>query len=161
MYCRNCGTEHPDNAQFCPNCGVSAAGGGGGAMAGARVEYAGFWRRLAAILIDIVVLIIPVVLLRKIGGSGAGSLLVFVLEWLYFSYQESSTAQATIGKRVLGIKVTDLEGNRISFGRATGRYFAKIISALIILIGFIMAAFTSKKQGLHDMIAGTLVVKNS
>ena len=59
----------------------------------------------------------------------------------------------------LGMKVTDLAGNRISFLRATGRYFAKIISALILFIGFIMVAFTEKKQGLHDMIAGTLVVR--
>jgi uncharacterized RDD family membrane protein YckC len=74
---------------------------------------------------------------------------------------ESSARQATLGKMALGIVVTDLDGNRIGFGRATGRYFAKILSALILLIGFIMAAFTQKKQGLHDIIAGTLVVKKA
>ena len=72
---------------------------------------------------------------------------------------ESSSNQATVGKMALGIQVTDLEGNRISFGKALGRNLAKIISALIFYIGFIMAAFTAKKQALHDMIAGTLVVK--
>ena len=77
--------------------------------------------------------------------------------WLYFALMESSTRQATLGKMALDMKVTDDEGNRISFGRATGRYFAKILSALILLIGFIMVAFTDRKRGLHDMIAGTLV----
>ncbi|MER3416968.1 MAG: hypothetical protein C4297_12250 [Gemmataceae bacterium] len=71
---------------------------------------------------------------------------------------ESSRTQATLGKMALGITVTDLEGNRIGFGKATGRFFGKIISALIFYIGFVMAAFTEKKQGLHDMMAGCLVV---
>jgi uncharacterized RDD family membrane protein YckC len=155
MYCRNCGAEHPDTAEFCPTCGVATAGGGIGGSA-ASVAYAGFWRRVGAFLVDVLVLLIPVAILTRIGS--AGSLLVFLAEWVYFAYQESSEAQATIGKRALGIKVTDEAGNRISFGRATGRYFAKIISTLILLIGFIMVAFTRKKQGLHDMIAGTLVV---
>jgi uncharacterized RDD family membrane protein YckC len=155
MYCRNCGAEHPDTAEFCPTCGVATAGGGIGSSA-ASVVYAGFWRRLGAWFVDFLILVIPAILLSRIGT--AGSLLVFFGEWVYFAYQESSEAQATIGKRALGIIVTDEAGNRISFGRATGRYFAKIISGLIILIGFIMIAFTRKKQGLHDMIAGTLVV---
>ncbi len=71
---------------------------------------------------------------------------------------ESSPTQATLGKMALGIKVTDLAGKRVGFGKATGRYFGKIISALILLIGFIMVAFTEKKQGLHDKMAGCLVV---
>jgi uncharacterized RDD family membrane protein YckC len=155
MYCRNCGAEHPDTAEFCPTCGVATAGGGIGSSA-ASVVYAGFWRRFGAWFVDVLILVIPAILISRIGS--AGSLLVFLGEWVYFAYQESSEAQATIGKRALGIIVTDEAGNRISFGRATGRYFAKIISALIILIGFIMIAFTRKKQGLHDMVAGTLVV---
>jgi uncharacterized RDD family membrane protein YckC len=155
MYCRNCGAEHSDTAEFCPTCGVATAGGGIGSSA-ASVVYAGFWRRFGAFAIDVLILLIPYLILRRLGV--AGNLVLFFGEWVYFAYQESSEAQATIGKRALGIIVTDEAGNRISFGRATGRYFAKIISALIILIGFIMIAFTRKKQGLHDMIAGTLVV---
>jgi uncharacterized RDD family membrane protein YckC len=81
------------------------------------------------------------------------------LNRLYYALLESSTWQGTLGKRALGLEVTDLEGRRISFGRATGRFFAKIISALILWIGFIMAGFTEKKQALHDMIAGTLVIR--
>ena len=64
-----------------------------------------------------------------------------------------------MGKKALGIIVTDISGQRISFGRATGRYFAKQLSTIILLIGYIMAAFTEKKQALHDMMAGTLVIK--
>jgi uncharacterized RDD family membrane protein YckC len=71
---------------------------------------------------------------------------------------ESSERQATFGKIALGIKVTDLNGDRISFAKASGRHFAKIISAIILLIGYIMAAFDSKKQALHDKMAGTLVL---
>ncbi|MGB6469852.1 MAG: RDD family protein, partial [Candidatus Acidiferrales bacterium] len=67
--------------------------------------------------------------------------------------------QGTLGKRALGLLVTDLEGRRVSFGRASGRYFGKIVSALILMIGFIMAGFTEKKQALHDMLAGCLVLR--
>lgn len=73
--------------------------------------------------------------------------------------QESSPKQATLGKQALGIYVTDLDGNQITFLKATLRYFAKILSTLILFIGYIMVAFTEKRQGLHDMIAGTLVLK--
>ena len=73
----------------------------------------------------------------------------------------SSEKQATVGKMVLGMVVTDVNGGRISFGRATGRHFAKWLSALILGIGFLMAAFTERKQALHDMIADTLVVSRS
>ena len=79
--------------------------------------------------------------------------------WVYYAIMESSKYQSTLGKAVLGIKVTDLKGNRISFGRASGRFFAKIISSLTLGVGYIMIAFTEKKQGLHDMIAECLVVK--
>ncbi|NEP78482.1 MAG: protein kinase [Okeania sp. SIO3B3] len=82
-----------------------------------------------------------------------------ILKWFYFTRLESLPIKATIGKKIIGIVVTDLNGNPISFGRANGRYFAKTISSIILLIGFIMAAFTKKKQALHDKIAGTLVVK--
>jgi uncharacterized RDD family membrane protein YckC len=73
---------------------------------------------------------------------------------------ESSERQATFGKSVMSLRVTNYEGQRISFGHATGRFFAKIVSGMVPLaIGYIMAAFTEKKQALHDLIAGTLVLK--
>ena len=99
---------------------------------------------------------------------GALLSLVFVLagvailgQWLYFAYLESGEKQGTWGKQMLGIYVTDLTGNRISFGRASGRFFAKIISGLIPLgIGYIMAGITERKQALHDMIASCLVLRH-
>jgi hypothetical protein len=78
--------------------------------------------------------------------------------WLYYSLMESSTWQATLGKKALGIVVVDSNGNRLTWGRATGRHFGKIISAIPMSIGFLLAAFTLRKQALHDMMAGTFVV---
>jgi uncharacterized RDD family membrane protein YckC len=138
-------------------------------------QYAGFWKRFAAYLIDVVLLAIVVFPLVIIGmgpdafdpsaavtpamGRMFGvQIVAVVIEWLYFAGMESSAGQATLGKRALGIKVTDMSGNRITFGKATGRFFGKILSSLILLIGFLMAAFTQKKQALHDLLAGTLVV---
>ena len=86
------------------------------------------------------------------------NLLFFIISILYFGLLTSSKIQGTIGKRLLGIKVIDGEGNRISFSRAIARYFAMMVSCFM-LIGFIMAAFTEKKQALHDYIANTFVVK--
>lgn len=137
-------------------------------------KYAGFWRRFAAVIIDGIILlvffsIINVVLIspfsRRISpnaATGAVSLLYFIYlisSWLYYTLLESSSKQATVGKMALGIIVTDLYGNRISFGRANGRYWSKILSVLILYIGFIMAGFTEKKQALHDIIASCLVVR--
>ena len=85
-------------------------------------------------------------------------LITFTVNWLYHAIMESSTKQATLGKMAISLKVTDMEGNRITFARATGRFFAKILSGLIFNIGYIIAGFTEKKQALHDMIAGTLVM---
>lgn len=149
------------------------------------VAYAGFWLRVVAFIIDAIVLgcvgwivTLPFVASMDMRGIFMGHpptspeeliplmgmffkviLIRIILQWLYFALMESSAWQATLGKKALGLEVTDLQGNRIGFGRATGRYFAKFISALILWIGFIMAGFTEKKQALHDMIAGTLVIR--
>lgn len=87
-------------------------------------------------------------------------LAVAVAGWLYFALMESSARGATLGKIALGLRVVDLNGNRIGFGRATGRYFGKLISGALFFIGYIMAAFTQQKQALHDIIAGCLVIRN-
>jgi uncharacterized RDD family membrane protein YckC len=150
------------------------------ALPALTLRYAGFWMRFVAFVIDAVlvgIVVWPVSLIMRavIGFSGSaiamptmgihlvGGLvsLAFssLVNWLYEALLESSSKQATVGKMVLALKVTDLGGRRISFARATGRHFAKIISGMILLIGYIMAGFTAKKQGLHDMIAGTLVVR--
>jgi len=136
------------------------------------MSYAGFWKRFAAAIIDGIIttvggfaigFVFGIVMVA--GGTddpavlkGMGNILGLILVWIYFAVMESSPTQGTLGKMALGIKVTGLEGSKIGFGKATGRHFGKIISALILLIGFIMVAFTQKKQGLHDMMAGCLVV---
>jgi uncharacterized RDD family membrane protein YckC len=89
-----------------------------------------------------------------------GWLIFMIMQWLYFAGMESSARQATFGKSVMSLRVTNNDGQRISFGHATGRFFAKIVSGMVPLaIGYIMAGFTEKKQALHDLIAGTLVLK--
>jgi len=154
-----------------------------------EVRYAGFWLRFVAYLIDDLVLgfvgflvslpFIGGIIFSAIGigehadldektalgiagiiGSVVGLVLVIaVMGWLYFALMESSKTQATLGKMALSLKVTDMEGNSISFGRATGRYFGKIISGMILYIGYILAGLTEKKQALHDMMAGCLVIR--
>ena len=126
--------------------------------------YAGFWRRGAAYLLDSLILLVPTLpLVFALGEKqeGLAYLITIIVDCAYYAGFHSSSAQATLGKRVFGIKVTDLQGGRISLPRAVGRYFATLLSALILLIGFIMAAFTGKRRALHDMIAGTLVVNKN
>jgi uncharacterized RDD family membrane protein YckC len=128
-------------------------------------EYAGFWLRVAAYLIDSIIIGIPMyIIYGTIGGSfiepnAISQVLGGILGIVYFIYLESSEKQATFGKQAVGIIVTDMDGNRITGGQAAGRYFGKIISALILAIGFMMAGFTDKKQALHDIMANTLVVR--
>lgn len=159
-------------------------------------EYAGFWIRFGAYVIDSIIIGIPLSILTivifvvifgatgtfeifatnpyveeltdqqamAILGSYMGALLLsivvnLVIAVAYFAGLHASKWQATIGKKLLGLKVTDLQGNRISFWRALGRYISMGFLSGILFIGFIIAAFTEKKQALHDMIAGTIVVK--
>jgi uncharacterized RDD family membrane protein YckC len=147
----------------------------------AKMQYAGFWLRFAAYFIDCLllwamalILIIPLIItifshndyelaepalaLQIFGYFFAVILFIIIARWLYEAFMESSRFQGTLGKMAVGIIVTDERGGHISFARATGRHFAKILSG-ILFIGYIMAAFTEKKQGLHDMIAETLVLK--
>ena|SRR5208282_2741847 len=141
------------------------------------VGYGGFWIRVLAAIIDAILLRVVVAPIHLIfGGLGLAGMMsgvphlglailgggiTFILllfgSWLYEAFMESSSYQATLGKMICGMKVTDLYGKRISFGRATGRHFAKWLSAMILFIGYIMVGFTERKQGLHDLLAGTLV----
>ena len=155
--------------------------GMGGAIASdeARraVRYAGFWRRLAAYIIDSVVALIVAYTVALVGALLIGlpggeqfeglALTIavvwiiasdLIVPWLYWALMESSRSQATLGKRALGIVVTDVDGRRVTFGRGTVRYWAKVASFLLLLIGFILAGFTSRKQALHDIISSCLVV---
>jgi uncharacterized RDD family membrane protein YckC len=153
-----------------------------------KVTYAGFWWRVLSHLIDNIIIsfagsifILPIfgifgISLFSMKRSGYDfedaeilvpiilmyiSIIIIsiVINWLYYAIMESSKNQGTIGKLVLKIKVTDCEGNRISFSRATGRYFGKILSGMILMIGYIMAGLTEKKQALHDILANCYVMK--
>ncbi len=137
------------------------------------MDYAGFWIRVGAYLIDFVIIMaiayvvslatgVPMFDLEAAAAGPAYTIadaINFVVGIAYFAGFESSSWQATPGKKALGLIVTDSSGARISFLRGVGRYLAKILSGLILLIGFIMVAFTERKQGLHDYIASTLVLK--
>lgn len=200
MFCSKCGANVVEGVAFCGACGQPMAGfsvgqtsaapvGGAVAVAGrVPVVYAGFWLRVVAAIIDMIVLGFAgwIVTMPFMGAMGMRAVLggrspftpmrpedvfalmgVFfwmivirtVLQWLYFALFESSAWQATLGKKALGLEVTDLGAGRIGFARATGRYFGKYISTIILFIGFMMAGFTEKKQALHDMMAGTLVIR--
>ncbi len=144
------------------------------------VTYAGFWMRFVAVIIDGIAMYIIQLIVMLLFFAGAsfdlasiqnmaetgmfGTLMgmygiIIILNVAYYAGLESSRYQATLGKMALGIKVTTMQGQRISFANAVGRYFAKIISVITLMIGYIVAGFTEKKQALHDYIAGTLVVK--
>jgi uncharacterized RDD family membrane protein YckC len=147
-----------------------------------RAVYAGFWLRFVAIIIDGLVLALAGAIVtapfgasfglhsllrgRALGSPGEWigaavffKILLMVLHWLYFAFLESSEWQGTLGKKALGLEVTDMNGNRIDFARASGRYFGKYLSIMTLMIGFIMAGFTEKKQALHDILAGCLVIR--
>jgi uncharacterized RDD family membrane protein YckC len=181
MYCTQCGTQNPDDAKFCHHCGHQLAAD----STALSTQYAGFWRRFVAYVIDRLILGIPsgilvlVFIVPSIVSLVGGlcdperipfAILSFVMSWvwlilvivighlLYFVWFESSRFQATPGKMLLGIVVTDISEKRVSFLRALGRNLGKIISHWILNIGFLMAGVTAKKQALHDMMADCLVV---
>lgn len=154
-------------------------------------RYAGFWLRFAAHIIDqlILQLVVGIISLPMIFGMVAGIIaaskeigdsskaiailsvifgfigLLFMISlvagWLYYAIMESSKLQGTLGKMAVDIKVTDIEGNQISFARATGRYFGKIISNMTLYVGYIMAGLTVRKQALHDIMSDCLVVRKN
>jgi uncharacterized RDD family membrane protein YckC len=100
----------------------------------------------------------PALVMELTRQMGIFYLCVFLLAWLYDALLTSSPMQATPGKMVFGLRVATADGEPIGFGRATGRFFGKIVSGMIFNVGYLMVAFTSRKQGLHDMIANTVVV---
>ena len=163
----------PPAARYRPAAATPAA-------TGQATEYAGFWWRFLAVFIDGIILVIPVNLLAfmfqiviGLGIAGAGgseeavaivgglfSMMISVgLNWFYEALMVSSRYQGTLGKMAVGIVVTDLNGGRISFWRATGRCFGKLLSSVILLVGYLMQPFTDRRQALHDMLAGCLVLR--
>jgi uncharacterized RDD family membrane protein YckC len=176
VYCQKCGASLGPALAAAPVAYAQAVSSAG---------YGGFWIRFVAFIVDGIIVRIAVfpfaaalgvMGLRRhpyvfsghvdysdipvlVGASFATICVFVVINWLYDALLTSSTWQGTVGKKILNLKVTDQAGNRISFPRATGRHFAKYYLSTILLIGFIMAAFTDRKRALHDMIADTLVKK--
>jgi len=132
--------------------------------------YAGFWKRFVAFVIDFLTLgMAQYLVLIALGlqveispddpRAPGRSFVVLIVWWIYYAVLESSPLQASLGKRALDLAVTDLNGNRISFWRATARFWCKVISAIPLLVGFFMIPFTEKCQGLHDVLSGCLVLR--
>ncbi|HEX8925172.1 MAG TPA: RDD family protein [Terriglobales bacterium] len=178
-FCTRCGKPVLAGSPFCTNCGAQQPLPPPVAAYALRVEYAGFWLRFVAYVIDQLILGIAITpfMFGVIGGAAMMrgdpgdiglmmhhvvrlAVISLVIKWLYFALMESSSKQATLGKMVLGLRVTDMNLQRIEFGRASGRFFGKILSGMLLMIGYIMAAFTERKQALHDMLAGTLVIRS-
>ena len=158
-------------------------------VAGTSTAFAGFWLRLVAAILDNVILAIPTAplailifatMLPGLALARGNPALLFVtffprliffvililaLKWLYWALMEASSWQATLGKKALGLYVTDLEGNRVSFGKASGRFWSGRglslvpLGNLYYLVDCICCGFTEKKQAVHDMIAGCLVMR--
>lgn len=185
MQCPKCGQAVAGNSRVCSRCGAQLPLSGGlpspvgAAPAGI---YAGFWKRLAAFILDYAVVLVLAMLaggvIGLIAGAGAGvgaapsasdddpaaglgAVAGLLVWWLYYALMESSEQQATLGKLALGIRVVDMQGNRVSFWRATARNAAKLLSGMILAIGYLIAGFTARKQALHDIIAGCLVVNRA
>jgi uncharacterized RDD family membrane protein YckC len=181
MYCQKCGAPTDDQAAFCDKCGSALQRPQGGTVATPTAQtvlyYAGWEKRIVASFIDgaiFTAIEIVGVILIALGLANGGdasadpdsagvvylvfSVVFFAVYFAYFSIMESSSRQATLGKMAMGIVVTDSNGRRISLGRALGRNLGKLISGIILYIGYIMIAFTAKKQGLHDIMADCLVM---
>jgi uncharacterized RDD family membrane protein YckC len=184
ILCTSCREPIPSTAEICPACGhslrrrdvpsfaveqpaapaadVFAASAPAvvftpGLQADGGRAYGGFRIRVAASFVDDVLVGVPLwLLVHTFGSYGLLGLLGTIL---YYPLMESSRTQATVGKIVFSMIVTDTSFRRISFGRALGRYLAKGLSGLLLYLGYVMVAFTPQKRGLHDYIAGTVVLR--
>ena len=183
MFCPSCTAENSDNASYCGNCGHDLRSTVGrstdyvppgspppGSPAHPATGYAGFWRRFAARIIDIIVVALANIVITTIVAVAAGweegsdenlaeiYIISIAISWLYYAGMHSSKFQATLGKMALGIAVTGYNGQQIGFWHASGRWLAELASVFTLFIGYVMAGWTARKQALHDMIASTLVV---
>jgi uncharacterized RDD family membrane protein YckC len=179
MFCPACGAPALQEATFCIRCGArldmaaeaapEAAAAPPAATPGPRI-HAGFWRRYVGGMADAAIIGVVTFLVASAGVAIAQSvhnyeiiivacaLLMAVITWLYFAGLESRPGWGTLGKRLAGITVVDRRGQPLGFGRATGRFWARALSALPLLAGFLLPAFTRRRQAPHDMVCGALVV---
>lgn len=186
MFCARCGTRIEDAGPACVLCGATLPGREGMAptqprTAGAHAPwaatvtvpaYAGFWRRLGGSLLDALVIFFPVAIIRVAMGLSAVSFeddydttgliamaIEVVLSWLYAVTQLGSPTSATLGMRVVGIRLLTVHGDHPSFARVNGRYLAQALSVITLGIGYLMMLFGRRRQTLHDLVSGTVVVR--
>lgn len=183
MFCAQCGQWLAEGEAACPRCGAPAHGTAIGPLPGAAaaaappavvpVYYAGFWRRFGTGIVDTLVLYFPASIVRVLSGADAfgmdsswsqpavlrAMLVNFLLWWLYSALFESSRAQGTLGQQLLGIRVCDDRLRRISFVRATGRCWGQFLSLLTCGFGYLVNLWTKKRQTLHDLAAGCVLVR--
>ena len=164
VYCTNCGTESSPGVMFCANCGASLqprpAHGAvtQAAQAQVQVEYIGFWIRLVAQILDLIILGIGILILGVISSFVPFLGLLFIPLFFYWFYKEMKCQ--TPGRRLLGIRVVNESGDSISFWRGILReIIGKTVSGIFLYLGFILVAFDREKRGWHDKIAGTYVVR--
>ena len=146
-------------------------------QAASAAVYAGFWMRFLAVFIDMLLLVvgqlfitIPLGIMVGLAAPNAtsaeqvsgvlGFFVGLIINWLYSALLISSAKQATVGKMAMGLKVTDMSGGRITFARASGRFFGQYLSALPLLLGYFIQPFTERRQALHDLLVGTVVVRS-
>jgi uncharacterized RDD family membrane protein YckC len=182
MKCPKCGTAVDHDLKFCDYCGnplrplTSPPQNLSSLVPETRDRYAGFWRRLFATIIDsLIVFFVSLVLTRFLDAANIlddsavsaptardalmSSAFGFVFWWIYFAGFESSVLQATPGKLVCNVMVTDSYGNRITFWRASNRYFAKMLTGLTFGLGYLCMLFTPRRQTLHDVLSGCYVMR--
>jgi uncharacterized RDD family membrane protein YckC/Tfp pilus assembly protein PilE len=179
MYCTQCGYNNPASARFCKNCELDLQAGAIDADRAVKPEiliYAGFWVRLAAAFLDVLAIAAVVILLVfsiavLVALTGRDDILhnqqaISIFYWTvicmsaaYYILMESGEHGATFGKRWVNIKVLDAKGDRLSIARALARFLARLFSYLLLLGGFLIQPFTQRKQALHDLLAGTVVVR--
>lgn len=176
MRCTQCGAMLSRRSAFCTECGAQTAlpASTHTAVNASPLVFAGFWLRAAAFVIDGVLLsvvfsIVEGILANLLGVFSGDDVWLswlflgssgLVLTWLWYAAFESSDWQATPGKKLLRLKVTTLQGEKVSFVRALGRQVGKVVSNFLLGLGYVLAAFTRRKQALHDLFANTLVLRD-
>lgn len=179
MYCTQCGYNNPLSVQYCKNCEIDLrqnSAGSNGSNHAAVLVYAGFWTRFLASFLDllligggVILMLIAIAGLMIVSGRDnivhnnlAVSIFCFAIAGLSFAYfilMESGEQCATFGKRWMNIKILDTSGSRLNTSRALGRLIVRFVTQLSLLVGFLIQPFTPRKQALHDLLAGTIVVR--
>lgn len=156
--CAQCGYENLPTGKYCASCGARLPIATETRLVEAPVEYAGFWRRFVAWIIDQILLgivLAPIAyIIPKLYENGFGALFDVAYTVGFWTWKSQ-----TPGKMALGIRIVTIDGEPIGFGRSILRYFGMIVASLPLGLGLFWIGWDRKKQGWHDKIAGTYVIK--